>query len=482
MSRPFRLPLPLLSLGRLRLPPLTITTATVLLLLLLPSLALWRWPRPRAQGLEQLLASASLLQSFPASPQRPVPALWRERLGEAQASRLWREQRRTWWQFWGPHADGGAYLAVQAPAGDAPQRPLPANALRVGNLLVVAPDALSRRLLRDQVRPEQRAGRGLYSLCLPRVERPQGVFWNPSGLGVLVGTVAPLLEAYQEGCLSLSVDPAGLRWQGEAAQRVAAGGIASAATDREAPPPSRPPLPADLLLELQGSSLEQLFAGLLSRQLIRDPLAARYGIDTAGLALLRRSPFRLRLQPLASGPFQASLQLQVAVGKDRQGWRQLLVGLARALQAQGLQDVSATPGSALVPSPGAIPTPEPGGTLRAREANWRREATWRREDGVVLGGWRWIGEAGPAPQLLLFLGPVPSRTQPLATTGEQAPGSGELWLRVRPQGLDLLGLLPEQMPDLVRRADQLWLEAAPAERTSTGNGLSLLTGRLRVRR
>jgi hypothetical protein len=55
-------------------------------------------------------------------------------------------------------------------------------------------------------------------------------------------------------------------------------------------------------------------------------------------------------------------------------------------------------------------------------------------------------------------------------------------LRVRPQALDLLGLLPEQLPDLVRRADQLWMQTAPAEPVTSGDGVSLLTGRLQLRR
>ncbi|MEA5390655.1 hypothetical protein VB738_05190 [Cyanobium gracile UHCC 0139] len=444
---------------KLLLPPLPLTTVTLLLLLLLPSLTLWRWPRPRAQGLEQLMAVSSLLQSFPASPERPVPALWRERLGEVPATRLWREQRRTWWQFWGPHTDGGAYLVVQETTGAGARRPLPADGLRVGNLLVLAPDPLSRRLLQDQLRPDQRAGRGLFSACLPRLESGQGVFWNASGLGALVGPLAPLLEAYQEGCLSLSLESSEVRWRGEASDRPAAAGPAGSLRTMELPPSSRPPLPADQLLELQGTSLEQLFRGLLARQLIRDPLAARYGIDTKGLALLRRSPFRLRLQPQASGPFQASLELQVAVGADRQGWRQLLLGLARALQAQGLED-----------GPGATTTSQ------------ALAATWSRKDGVVLGGWRWIGESGPSPQLLLFLGPVPGRWQTMAMAGASAPASGELWLRVRPRGLDQLGLLPEPLPELVRRADHLWMEAVPGESTTGGAGLSWLKGRLQVSR
>jgi len=438
------------------LPRLPLTTATLLLLLVLPSLALWRWPRPRAQGLEQLMAVSSLLQSFQASPERPVPALWRERFGDVRATRLWREQRRTWWQFWGPHTDGGAYLAVQDISGGGPQRPLPAHGLRVGNLLVVAPDPLSRRLLQDQLQPDQRAGRGLFSACLPRLENGQGVFWNASGLGALVGPLAPLLEAYQEGCLSLSLEASELRWRGEASDRSASAGPVVSGRSPEVTPTSRPPLPADLLLELQGSSLEQLFRGLLARQLIRDPLAARYGIDTKGLALLRRSPFRLRLQPQVRGPFQASLELQVAVGPDRPAWRQLLVGLARSLQAQGLQEAS-----------GAVSS---------------QAATWRREDDVVLGGWRWIGERGPTPQLLLFLGPLPTRFQAMPTAGEQAPASGELWLRVRPRGLDQLGLLPEPLPELVRRAEQLSMEAARDQPAAGAVGISRLRGRLQVSR
>ncbi len=445
------------------LPPLPLTALTVLLLLLLPSLALWRWPRPRAEGLERLMATASLLQSFPASPERPVPAIWRERFGDALATRMWRQQGPLWWQFWGGHADGDAYLAVQDKAGEGTQGPLPANGLRVGNLLVVAPDPLSRRLLQDQLRPELRAGRGLYSTCLPRLADGQGVFWNPAALGALVGPVAPLLEAYQEGCLSLEQDGEGVRWQGEAAPRSGAGELTVPSGPRDPFITSREPLPVEVLLELQGSSLEQLFRGLLSRQMIRDPLAARYGIDTKGLALLRRSPFRLRLQPQASGPFQASLELQVAVGSDREAWGQLLAGLARSLQAQGLQDGS---------SPAA----------QASRAGQQGSAAWRRQDGVVLGGWRWIGETGPAPQLLLFLGPAPSRGQPMATRGEGIPADGELLLRVRPQGLDLLGLLPDQMPDLVRRSDQLWMEVTPLEPSGRPEGISRLLGRLQVNR
>ncbi len=356
------------------------------------------------------MATASLLQSFPASPERPVPAIWRERFGDALATRMWRQQGRLWWQFWGGHADGAAYLAVQDKAGEGTQGPLPANGLR--GTLLRWPLILSRRLLQDQLRPELRAGRGLYSTCLPRLADGQGVFWNPAALGALVGPVAPMLEAYQEGCLSLELDGEGVRWRGEAAPRSGAGGVTVPSGPREAVTTTWEPLPVEVcttqgLLEREGGS-----GGSLSRQMIRDPLAARYGIDTKA-SPAAAFPLRLRLQPQASGPFQASLELQVAVGSDREARRQLLAGLARSLQAQGLQDGTAP----------AAP---------ASQGGQKGSAAWRRQDNVVLGGWRWIGEDGPAPQLLLFLGPAPSRGQLMATRGEGIPADGELLLWVRP--------------------------------------------------
>ena len=51
------------------------TLTLTVLLLLLPAGLLLRSPRPRAEGLERLLGQAALLQSFPAAPERPVPAL-----------------------------------------------------------------------------------------------------------------------------------------------------------------------------------------------------------------------------------------------------------------------------------------------------------------------------------------------------------------------------------------------------------------------
>jgi len=445
-------------LGRLWRPPLPITGSVLLLLLLLPAVLLQRWPRPRAVGLEQLLANVSLLQSFPPSPDHPLPPLWRQRLGTPLAATLWRQQRGPWWQLWGDHTDAPPLLAFSSsslPGG--PRARLPANSLRVGDLVVVAADPVSRQLLQSRLLPHQPLSRGLNRRCLERLRREQAVVWDPTGLAAIAGPLEPLLPGLGHGCLSLSVAGNRLLWQGEASSGDAPWSTAAAdATPTAARPPD---LPGDRLLEISGGSLDPLLRGLLSRALIREPLSRRYGLEGARLELLRRAPFQLRLRPLPQGPFQASLELQLLVGRQqRDSWNRLLVQLGHSLLEQGLNPLDPHGGTAV------------GG------------ATWRRGDGVVVGGWRWISPAGRDPQLLLFLGPVPTRAaQPIAAAG-QLPRPGALLLRSRPSALARLHLLPPQLPELVPLADQLQMEVTPAATPGGIGPLNLLRGDLQVPR
>jgi len=504
--------------------PLPITATAIALLLALPLVALQRLPRPRAQGLEQLLDGVTLLQSFPATPQRAIPDLWRQRLGAPLAERAWHQQRGFWWQLWGEHVEGAPMLVL--PATSLPPSTvasLPPQAMRLGDLVVVAPDPLALQLLRDSIRPQQRPSRGLQRRCLERLQTTQAVFWNPAAIGVITGPMAPLLQRFQDGCLSIGLDGSGVIWSGEAA--AVDGGMTNVAT-RPAliEPPRRPPLPADQLLQIQGASLDLLIQGLLSRQMIRDPLASRYGIDTDRLALLRQAPFQLRLRPLAHGPFQAALELQLVVGKDRPAWQSLLDRLGRSLQEQGLQSVaapalapinagrhgipSASPAQTTTPlaaRPAATPTlppplagsppaattpPQARSSLLSAQAPSGKgavtpllSATWAREDGVVQGGWRWLPGAAGESQLLLFLGPVP-QTPPLRIGGPDQPllAPGGLLLRSRPEALASLEMLPAEVPDLVKRASQLEIEARSPGNVKGAPPISQLTGRLQVSR
>jgi len=434
------------------------TAAAVALLLLLPAAALLLWPRPQAAGLARLLAQAQLLQSFGAASGRPVPALWRQRLGAA-AAELWSRQQGNWWQFWGTHGDAGAYLVLPAVnLSGIPTSRLGSAPLLVDDVAVFAADPLSRQVLAERLQAVTRAQRGLEQRCLQQLRRPQTVYWSAAGLGALAGPVAPLLQRLQQGCLVLTVDGGSLDLSGEAA---AADGVLGAPRAADLTLPSRP-LPADLLLQVKGPSLEVLLQGLLSRQLVREPLGARYGISEPQLALLRRLPFELRLRQHTGGPFQASLELELAPSpRDRPAWARLLAGLREPLQQQGLQE----PPASLQPS-----------TARLSMASLP-SASWSNERGDVVGGWVWTmpASAGRQPSLLLYLGPTP---QTLLASGVSVAQGSPLQLRARPAQLNRLGLWPGAFPALVDKAQQLDLLASGGAQQP----LSQLKGRLELNR
>ena len=481
--------------------PLPVSTATVVLLLVAPAVLLSRWSRPRAEGVEQLMGAASLLQSFAASPNRPIPALWIERLGPEVARKHWRAQHRVWWQFWASHSESAPFLAFPIDPARSGAAALPPNALRVGDLLVLAETPTARQQLLTSLRPLQRRSRGLTLRCRQRLQAGQAVFWQADALGSLLGPIAPLLERYQVGCLTLALEDRGIRWQGEAAAESSGfqaisrlPGQAEGIPPGAAVPavvsgrdltevsglPEKPPLPEDLLLEFEGSSLDQLLEGLLARQIIRDPLASRYGLEGPRLAIARKAPFRLRLHPLPEGPFQASLDLLVRVDGARSAWSTLLERVRTSLLAQGfvptvdatlpLPGTPASPPKAVRTAPSLSPPDGASATL------------WKRSDGTPVGGWRWLQGSDGQPQLLLFLGPPPPSALPMALPASQGVQPPQLGLRVRPAALDALGLLPEEMPSLARRASQVWIDSEPDDPARPRGPISLLTGRLQLKR
>jgi len=490
--------------------PLPRTLATVVLLVLVPSLFLLRWSRPRAMGLEQLMASSSLVQSFPATPARPVPALWIQRLGPGQANLLWQRQRRVWWQVWANHAEASPFLVLEADRTAPASQPLPPLALRVGDLLVVAEDPIARQQLAESLRPLQRRSQaGLAQRCLQRLQGGQAVYWNGAALAEIVGPVEPLLERFQVGCLSLALEGNALRWQGEAAAvdgrftpvpspaRLSSSSTPTALPAEPVVPAlaAQPPLPGDLLLELEGSSLDQLLQGLLDRQMIRDPLASSYGLDGARLAQARQTPFRLRLRPQGAGPFLASLELQLAVGGAHGTWQGVLERIRTNLLGQGFKaSDTPLPGPPLAPPLAQTPASGPAAAQKQTQAKSELQAKpptpagvtptlWSRPDGSPVGGWTWIpGDAGQA-QLLLFLGPNLPTLRLFSPQGSSStPPIGQLRLRLRPEALEAIGLLPEATPPLLRRSSQLWLDAEDGPGRTAADRISRLRGRLQVTR
>jgi hypothetical protein len=370
--------------------------------------------------------------------------------------------------------------------------------------MVVAPDQLSRQSLAASLRPQQRRNRGLHSRCLERLSQDQAVFWNPTALGAMAGPLAPLMQRFQEGCLTLSLEARGLSWQGEA---TSVDGVL-AQLDTEAPPvtplAAALPLPPDELLQLQGGSLQDLLEGLLSRQLIREPLALRYGLDSERLRGLRFAPFRLRLRPQPQGPFQASLELQVRLRQPPQTWLPVLQRLAQSLREQGFEPIplalaAAAPSSPIPPTkattqikaaaqasaplavaPGGSPARD--GTTPLSQRSPKPPVNplamaWRRSDGAVVGGWRWLAAPrGLDAEVLFFLGPAPAQVGLMPT--QAFPRERTLQLRARPQALDQLGLLPPEMPAVVRSSEQLWTLTEPLTARTVFVPVSRLRGGL----
>lgn len=440
--------------------PAALTAAVTALLLLTPGLWLGRHPRPQARGLERILAVSALLQSFPADPRRPAPGLWVQRLGP-DSSRLWKLQRGNWWQLWGRHGDGGLYLVLPADSFRAASVEVPQGSLRVDDLVVLAPDPLAAGLLKEPLALKQRQPRGLEERCVSQLRSQQVVYWTDTALGQMLGPLSSLLQSFQQGCLQLGGQGATLTWQGETSSTPGLVSRQPAPVGTIQPPG---PLAENLLLELRGERLDLILADLLDRQMIREPLASRYGIGDRQLALLRRTPFLLSLKPQSKGPFLASLELQLAVGDQRSRWAALLAPLRKALLDQGLGESS--PQIHPTSSPSVLPT-----------------SSWQRDDGTVVGGWRWLSPASSRePQLLFFLGTEPALAEKSLLWPDAQPRGGvALELRIRPSALESLGLLPTDLPLLVRRSEQLSLLSGADRGMVRGGGRSgSLSGSLRL--
>ena len=406
------------------------SVALTALLVLLPALALWLFPRGSARGLDRLLLEAALLQTHRSRPADPPPALWTQRLGP-QAVSLWSARPQLWWQFWGTHSSAGAVLVLEVP----PKTPLPENALRFEQLILVAPNALVRNELQAQLRLDRPSLRGLERRCALQLQRGDAVYWSAAGLSSLLGPLAPLASSLQQGCLALSSEGNRLLWSGEAD---AAKGSLAAAPRPVAPSRARP-LPSPSLLVLQGPKLELLLRGLLSSGALKQALAERYGIKADALKRLSQSPFVLRLTAVERGPFLAGLQLQLRLRDGRSFWTPRLAAVEQALKDQGL-----------APSSGPLD-----------------QRLWSR-DGVAQGGWRWPSNQ----QLLLFLGPPP------AAANAEVPAGLTSWsLQLRPQQLQAKGLLPSLLPLVVRRAGQLELSG---EHPKAAEGQTALSGELKL--
>ncbi|MFM8526358.1 MAG: hypothetical protein ACKOCM_12175 [Cyanobacteriota bacterium] len=446
------------------------------LVLVAGSLLVISHPRPRALGLARLLLASDLLQSFPIDPSQPVPDLWRQRLG-ARAGSLWTHASGSWWQLWSRHDDGGAYLVL--PITGLPREPWPATAVPVDDLLVIAPDRLAAEELKQPLRLAHRQLQGLEQRCLERLQQDQAVYWSSQGLAGILGPLTPLMQHWQQGCLSLQLGPDRLGWEGESSAVPSLSGSRPAPRPVEQRQPETSTLPDGTLLTIRGQRLDLLVGGLLRRALVRDSLADHYGLDQGSLSLLAGSPFALSLRSLPTGPFRLGLTLELGLKGQQPFWIQVLDRVERGIREQGL--VAAGPTT----------TPEAG---RSGPSGPASDRSWNRPDGAVVGGWRWLppGRAGRGrdqrfSRLLLFIGPAPAnRADQRASTaglldGSAAAESLPMQLLMRPRQLAAERVLPGSLPPLVQDAERLDFTSGHQKAGQRAGEISPLWGELFLR-
>jgi len=374
---------------------LKISLGVGLVPLLGASLLWFTAPKPQAGDLKPLLPHTSLALSLPIHSTLPIPKLWQERLPPNLAKRLWQGEG-SWLQIWGPHGDGAPLLLIRA-GEEADLVPL---SMRWGPYRVVAADALSLQSL-DQF---LRNGRGVRHgpSCLALSGPYPALFWSGSGLVATTANWAPVLAPLQQGCLQFE----GKRWWGKT--RGGDGALRVTSVLVQPPEPHWPISAVPLLLE--GEALAPLLGPLLA------PL-----LDGDGEKLLLQSPFQLQLQFNSSkNPYQASiwLMLRPKNANGQRDYQRLLQTLKAELPPQ------------------------------LRLVTKGKVVELHNSKGWVQAGWRWT----PEGNLLVVLGASPLNSLPAGVVERNLNKPVGITLVASPKLLSQRGLLPENLPQVLKRS------------------------------
>lgn len=380
------------------------------------SAAAWLWftaPQRSAPAIRGLLPQLSLIQAFAVEPSRPMPGLWRQRLPPGLAQLLWHRSGGLWWQLWGSHAGSDAALLLpdHQELADLPL------SFKVGPYRLIAANALALQELKRRLSISVTASQQPH--CPALIRRPGSVLWRADALQAMAGAWTPLLLPLRQGCLRRS----GQRWSGIVGRL---DGIPRS-FNKGLEPPSATELPSDVLLQLEGTSLQPLLGGLLSQGPMQLSLLQAHGLGRQLQAKLLAMPFVL--QVLTNPPqssFKATLVLRFNSSVEQA--KQLEKALERALG----------------------PSPSFG------------------VDSVVRAGWRRL-ESG---QFLVTLGGVPSPSlkdwQPLKISRN---GGTQLKLLARPKALQQAGLLPPALPAALQQSNVL---SARWNAPASGDGVAQL--------
>jgi hypothetical protein len=180
----------------------------------------------------------------------------------------------------------------------------------------------------------------------------------------------------------------------------------------------------------------------------------------------------------------------VRLRQPPQTWLPVLQRLSQSLREQGFEEIpfalaGSVPSTPMPSVKATTPADQPAPQAPQPQAQPGPKSppvnplamAWRRSDGAVVGGWRWMAAPrGHDAEVLFFLGPAPAQVRLMPT--QAFPQERSLQLRARPQALDQLGLLPPEVPAVVRGSDQLWTQTEPLTARTVFVPVSRLRGGL----
>jgi hypothetical protein len=381
-------------------------------------------------SLQPLLPSVVLLQTFPPpGGVGKVPPIWQERLPPALAQRLQRQSSAPWSQAWSSHSGTPPFLILR----DLPVRFPVRHSFRWGTYTIVAADPLSLQTLQADLKRPLAAGHR--SRC-PQVDGPPpALFWSGDAFASLSGPLAPLLQPWQEGCLTLGSAGGStrrLRWSGRVTSQPP---LRRAQNSHSAPGPSIQTIDSPIapLLALEGSSLEPLIGSLLRPGPLLSELRQRHGLSAPLERQLLASPFRLILKPNgADAPYRVTLLLALPKAPGSPSPTRTLAPLLAALGRDLPEDLRLK---------------RDADVSRVVDASDQVRGGWLQNDGGVV-----FSLGGPPDPAPLAAGPV-----------GLARG---LRLDAAPVTLNSLQLLPQALPEPVRRSPRLQALWTPEEGSS----------------
>ena len=311
-----------------------------------------------ANALRALMVRMQLVQSDRVTSSDPVPELWLRYLGDQAAQSKWKSRdRQIWWTAY--PQDGQPVLVVPGPEGPT----------------LFYADALHEQVDRDAMRQLSEADlRDNPERCLNQLAKTRAVFWRPAALDRMTGQLWPLFFNVGHGCLSWRTRSPHLWMTGVVSNEQLQTSVSSIIAPTQLPFEPLTPSPdadEDTLFDLQLPEAGWLLQGLLGQSLIMQAVEQNYGLESAALDRLLRSPMRLRVHSSDQPSVQASLELDLLLSPaDDALLKSSLTDIAQTLRSYGLRRRRVNGSTVWLDDAGSTPRAL-GGWHQFAQGSWR---------------------------------------------------------------------------------------------------------------